>query len=189
VGFDNTLDSWNPELWAAETLAILEEKMVIGNMVHRDFSNELKSMGNVVHTRRPNEFTAKRKGANDDVTVQAAVATDVPVTLNQCIHTSFLIKDQEEAYSLTDLIRVYLGPAALSIGQKIDKILMGQVYQFMGNAVGNLASMTGATAKRQLLELGQKMDENKAYEYPNRCLLYTSPSPRDATLSRMPSSA
>ena len=25
--------------------------------------------------------------------------------------------------------------------------------------------------------------------YPNTCLLYTSPSPRDATLSRMPSSA
>ena len=26
-------------------------------------------------------------------------------------------------------------------------------------------------------------------KYPNTCLLYTSPSPRDATLSRMPSSA
>ena len=30
---------------------------------------------------------------------------------------------------------------------------------------------------------------NKAYIYKNDCLLYTSPSPRDATLSRMPSSA
>ena len=27
------------------------------------------------------------------------------------------------------------------------------------------------------------------HEMPERCLLYTSPSPRDATLSRMPSSA
>ena len=27
------------------------------------------------------------------------------------------------------------------------------------------------------------------FEMPNTCLLYTSPSPRDATLSRMPSSA
>ena len=27
------------------------------------------------------------------------------------------------------------------------------------------------------------------YEFINACLLYTSPSPRDATLSRMPSSA
>ena len=28
-----------------------------------------------------------------------------------------------------------------------------------------------------------------AYGHPKDCLLYTSPSPRDATLSRMPSSA
>ena len=30
---------------------------------------------------------------------------------------------------------------------------------------------------------------NMAWGYINNCLLYTSPSPRDATLSRMPSSA
>ena len=31
--------------------------------------------------------------------------------------------------------------------------------------------------------------ENSFYPLPRACLLYTSPSPRDATLSRMPSSA
>ena len=30
---------------------------------------------------------------------------------------------------------------------------------------------------------------SKGYSYSRSCLLYTSPSPRDATLSRMPSSA
>ena len=34
---------------------------------------------------------------------------------------------------------------------------------------------------------GKKLSENKGID--NLCLLYTSPSPRDATLSRMPSSA
>ena len=34
------------------------------------------------------------------------------------------------------------------------------------------------------------IDESVSYDgYPQNCLLYTSPSPRDATLSRMPSSA
>ena len=32
-------------------------------------------------------------------------------------------------------------------------------------------------------------DDKKPEYYADRCLLYTSPSPRDATLSRMPSSA
>ena len=33
------------------------------------------------------------------------------------------------------------------------------------------------------------LDRSKASKQPYNCLLYTSPSPRDATLSRMPSSA
>ena len=37
------------------------------------------------------------------------------------------------------------------------------------------------------LQLSEKII--RAYERHNVCLLYTSPSPRDATLSRMPSSA
>ena len=31
--------------------------------------------------------------------------------------------------------------------------------------------------------------DDAVWSFPNGCLLYTSPSPRDATLSRMPSSA
>ena len=34
-----------------------------------------------------------------------------------------------------------------------------------------------------------KVNGNKSTDVSMRCLLYTSPSPRDATLSRMPSSA
>eukprot|EP00830_Metopus_es_P015063 TRINITY_DN4211_c0_g1_i1.p1 TRINITY_DN4211_c0_g1~~TRINITY_DN4211_c0_g1_i1.p1 ORF type:complete len:125 (+),score=43.64 TRINITY_DN4211_c0_g1_i1:116-490(+) len=36
---------------------------------------------------------------------------------------------------------------------------------------------------------GKFEDENFELEHSEACLLYTSPSPRDATLSRMPSSA
>ena len=44
---------------------------------------------------------------------------------------------------------------------------------------------------REYVSLGKQKDAVKAkiLERSNNCLLYTSPSPRDATLSRMPSSA
>ena len=38
-----------------------------------------------------------------------------------------------------------------------------------------------------IVQKNKQNEDNKAFE--NSCLLYTSPSPRDATLSRMPSSA
>src|SRR5690606_11250890 len=90
--YDNSLDAFVPELWAAETLAILSENMVMANLVHRDFENQIQAFGDIVNTRRPGEFKAKRKTVNDDVTIQAANATNVPVPLDQYIHTSFLIR-------------------------------------------------------------------------------------------------
>jgi hypothetical protein len=180
IGFDNSLDAWVPEVWAQESLAILEENMVIGNLIHRDFSSQVQSFGDTVNTRRPNEYTAKRKSANDDVTVQNSTATNVAVVLNQHIHTSFTIKDSEQSLAFKDLVREYLRPAAVSIARKIDRILMGQVYQFLDNASGQLDSLAVANVKRRVLELGQKMDENKAPPEDRYCVI--SPATKTSLL-------
>ena len=46
------------------------------------------------------------------------------------------------------------------------------------------------SVSRQLVCAGQtSVDADGNPMHPGDCLLYTSPSPRDATLSRMPSSA
>ena len=52
-------------------------------------------------------------------------------------------------------------------------------YSANGNAI---ASISVATSDRW-------KDKNTGEQQERTCLLYTSPSPRDATLSRMPSSA
>ena len=44
-----------------------------------------------------------------------------------------------------------------------------------------------ATANEEKLKYAKDLKDNRSSD--NSCLLYTSPSPRDATLSRMPSSA
>ena len=58
-----------------------------------------------------------------------------------------------------------------------------RIYNY--RKVPNLFETSGQPGKQQL-----KLLAKKVYEVViNLCLLYTSPSPRDATLSRMPSSA
>ncbi len=173
VAYANDLDAWVPALWAAETLAILEENMVMGRLVHTDFKDEVQNFGDIVNTRRPGTFTAERKTANDDVTIQDADAENIAVPLNQHIHTSFIIRDGQESLSFEDLVATYMAPAALSLGQMIDKILTGQVYQFQANTVGILGSLTSSTIKDTILEVRQKMNENNAHVTGRNLLLGT----------------
>lgn len=145
--FANNNDAFVPELWAQESLMILEANMVAGNLVYRDFEDEIQKFGDVVNTRRPAAFTGKRKVDGDNVTVQDAQSTNVPVTLNQHLHTSFTIYDGEQSKSFKDLIAEYLTPAVVSIAQMVDEIVLAQKYQFLQtNRVGKLGTaLTAAT--------------------------------------------
>ena len=97
--FANDNDALIPEVWAQEALMVLEANMVASSLVYRDFENEIASFGDTVNAHRPNTFVAKRKTDADEVTVQDAQATNVPVKLNQHLHVSFTIKDGEESKS------------------------------------------------------------------------------------------
>ena len=157
--YANDLDAFIPEVWAQESLMILEANMVMPHLVNRNFENEIAMFGDVVNTRQPAKFTAARKIDTDDVTVQDAVATNVAVKLNQHWHTSFLIRDGEESKGFKNLREEYLVPAVMSIAQAIDEVLSTQVYQFATNAVGKLG--TDATAQL-VIDAREKMTNNLA---------------------------
>jgi len=161
--YDNTLTAFVPQFWANESLAILEENMVIGNLVHRDFENVVQRFGDTVNTRRPGEFSAKRKTNADSVTIQDATATNVQVPLDQHIHTSFMIKDGEESKSMKSLVDEYMAPAMLAQARIIDQILLGQAYRFLGVSYGHLGSLSSANAITYLTGVRNKQNLQKAY--------------------------
>lgn len=161
VAFANDFDTdgraYIPEVWAQESLMVLEENMVAGNLVHRDFEDDIADFGDVVNTRKPGKFEAKRKVDGDDVTVQDASAEKVQVKLNQHLHTSFTIKDGEMTKSFKDLVAEYLNPAVMSIANAIDQIVLTQGYQFMANSVGKLGT---AASKSTVIAANTLMNTN-----------------------------
>jgi hypothetical protein len=171
--YANDNDALIPELWANESLAILEENMVMANLVHRDFSPLVASYGDVVNTRRPGEFSTKRKAQSDAVVSQDASSTNVQVPLNQHIYQTFTIKDEEASLSFKELISYYMEPAAMQLARGVDRILAGQVFRFFSNASGKLAGMSSSNAKDWILETREEMNVNKAY--PNGRNLVVSP--------------
>lgn len=164
VVFDGDFpEAFNPQIWANESIALLEENMVAGNLVHRDFEGAIASYGDTVNTRKPSEFTVKRKGRGDAVTKQQPDATNIPVVLNQHLHVSFPILDIDQTKSFQDLIPEYLLPAMQAIARGVDRIVSGQVYQFLPNVGGQLNMMDATNAEDFILDTRQIMNINKAY--------------------------
>lgn len=158
--YENDVDALKPELWAQESLVILEENMVLGNLVHRDYSSAFASYGDVVNIDKPQEFEAVRKTDADEVTVQDANADSLQVKLDQHFHTSFMIKDGQETKSWKDLVNYFLRPAILSIAQAVDKAISGSVIQFAWtNGSGTLG--TAPTSTSPFLEVRNIMNKNK----------------------------
>jgi hypothetical protein len=150
------------ENMVAESLMILVENMVAGNLVYRDFENELANYGDVVNTRRPADFTAKRKTNADNVVIQDAVATNIPVKLDQHVHTSFLIRDGEESKSFKSLVDEFLYPATLAQARFIDQLVLAQYAQFLDYIAGGIGTLTTTNAKGAILGLRQLFNTNKA---------------------------
>lgn len=153
----------------------------MARLVHRDFSMQVANFGDVVNTRKPSSFLMKRKTDEDSVANQDAVVTNVPVPLNQHVYVTFTIKDGEASKSFQELVDIYLKPAAQTIANSVDRILLGQVHQYIGNSVGNLRGMDSTNGKAYLLAARQLMNENKAY--PNGRSLVLSPESETALLN------
>lgn len=133
VAFANDNDALIPEMWAQEALLQLENNLVAVNLIHRDFSREIASFGDVVNAHRPSTFTMMRGQDNVAVVTQDATVTNVPVSLNMMPDVSFIISDGERSKAFKDLVALHLVPAMRAMAQGIDSMVTYQVYQFMGS--------------------------------------------------------
>ncbi len=170
LAYANDLDAFIPELWANESLMIFEENMVMAALVHRDFEPLVAQFGDIVNTRKPADFTSKRKTNADEVTVQDATAANVAVPLDQHLHVSFLIKDGEDSKSFKQLVEEFVRPAMIANARAVDQILSGQVYQFLANAAGDLET---AADKAAIIDTRRVMNENKVMERPRNLVVGT----------------
>ena len=129
-------------------------------------------------------FLAPKVGINDLVvfTRQFAVMVDAGLPLVQCLS---ILSEQQENITFKNTLRAVRSDVesgltfADSLGKHpkvFDDLFVNLV------AAGEVGGILDTILNRLAIQL-EKQEKLRS------CLLYTSPSPRDATLSRMPSSA
>ena len=167
----NDNDALIPEIWSREALLTLMSNTVFASLVHRDFSNQVASEGDVVNTSRPADFTGKRKTDADNVTDQDAVSTNIPVPLNQHFHVSFVIKDGEWSKALPDLLERYMEPAARELAESVDRVLAGQTARLLTYQVGQPGAVTSLNVDDYVLDADEKLNDNRAPKAGRRLVM------------------
>ena len=96
-----------------------------------------------------------------------------------------LVKVMEDKFGVSAAAPVAVAaPAAEAAPEEVEKSVFNIVLKDAGaNKIGVIKVV------REITELGLKEAKDLVEAAPKVCLLYTSPSPRDRTRSRMPSSA
>lgn len=174
VCFANDNDAYVPELWAREGLALLSEGLVMGNLVHRDFSSQIQQFGDVVNTRRPVDRSGRRRTDTDDYEAKDVSSTNVRIALDQWFYDSFIIKDGEASLSFQDLIPVYLPPAMRNIARMVERALLGRVHALLKGPtarVGRLGNLSASNARDYILDARELLNVQKCYDEGRKVVL------------------
>ena len=145
--------------WIAQRLDVEEEKI-------SEFIERLQRVG-LLKKNNNGELVDTTQGFSNDNTQGAT----------SYAQRKFLKKALQNAISKIDELPV----------EKRDNFTM--TFAFNTEDIENIRADIQAFAEKMSVKYEKNKNLNEVYQLNMACLLYTSPSPRDATLSRMPSSA
>lgn len=125
-----------PSIIARVGLAQLENNLVMGKKVYRDYSREFVKVGDTISVRRPVKFTATdgATAVNQDVT-----EGKFSLSMSSRKHVSWSFTTQDLTLSIEEYNERYIKPAAIALANKIDYDLCG-LYNKVWNWVGTPAT-------------------------------------------------
>lgn len=150
-----------PSLIAKEALMQLENNLVMGNLVHREYRSEFTGgQGATVSIRKPVLFTAQ-DGANR--VNQDVIESTTNITVDQRKHVSWAFTTQDETLSIEQYSERYIKSAAIALAQQVETSLTGlysSVWQNVGTPGTTPANFLDfGAARRRLVEAAAPMGE------------------------------
>ncbi len=147
-----------PQIVAKESLMVLENNLVLGNLVHRDYSNEFVSgVGDTVNVRKPATF--KTTEFVDEIEIQEAKESSIPVKLDTHLDVSFEVTAKDLTLNIADFSTQFIQPAVSAIAQTIDEKI-AQLYRDVPFAYGQAGTTPGNVT--DITNVRKILGQNKA---------------------------
>ena len=142
-----------PDIIAKEAIMQLENNLVMGNNVHREYKKEFVKVGDTVNVRMPVDFTVTDGATRSN---QDVVEKNSNVVVDQRKHVSWKFSTQDLTLSVEQYSERYIKPAMIRLANTVDASLAA-LYKNVYHCAGT-AGTTPATFAA-LAGAAQKMDE------------------------------
>ena len=144
-----------PSVIAREALMQLENNLVMGNLVHREYKKEFVKVGDTVSIRKPVKFEAK-EGADITNKIQDVTETSVSFVIDKRFNVAFQFASVDWTLTVEKFSERYILPAGIALANKVDNALC-ELYKDVFFAAG-AAGTTPATFLA-IAQTSQKMNE------------------------------
>lgn len=143
-----------PTIIAREALMQLENNLVMGSNVHREYVNEFKKIGDTVSVRRPVKYDVVDGATRVHQDTEEANTT---VVVNKRKHVSFGFTSQDLTLTIEDFSERYVTPAMIALANKIDRDLTSlydDVFNWVGTPGQDINSFSDFSKAPQRLDEG-----------------------------------
>lgn len=156
----------NPSIIAREALFHLENNVIMGQKVHRQYKKEFVKIGNTVTIRKPVKFIATDGATRSN---QDVIEETTSIVINNRKHVSWSFSSQDLTLTIEEYAERYIKPAMITLANTIDRALCVEGAQEFFNQVGTPG--TTPADFTVLAATGQKMDEEPVPDDGQRCLI------------------
>jgi hypothetical protein len=137
-----------PNIIARESLMVLQNNMVLGGLVHKDYSAEFANVGDTITVRKPATFTVDEFDGTS-IHVQDAKESGVPVKMDKHLDLSFRVTSKDLSLNIVDFSTQFLVPAMQAFAQDVDSRLASLYVDIpyisgtAGTTPNSVSSITG----------------------------------------------
>ena len=156
-----------PTMIAREALMQLENNLVMGANVHRDYKKEFVKVGDTVNIRRPVKFDVVDGAV---LTKQDVEEANTNIVIDQRKHVGWGFTTQDLTLTIEEYSERYILPAMIALANKIDRDLTS-LYDDVPNWVGTPGQVINsyadfALAPQRMTEGAVPMNGRKAVLSP-----------------------
>lgn len=156
-----------PSIIAKEALMQLENNLVMGNCVHRQYKNEFVKVGESISIRKPVKFLVTDGATRSNQDVEEG---STGITINKRKHVSWKFSTQDLTLTISEYSERYIEPAMIALSNQVDRDLCDlykNIWNWTGTPGQTINSFNDlAAAPQRLDEMAVPMDSRHAVLAP-----------------------